>query len=277
MNLMDIKNTKLLKENEIVYPDNGPEKKVKLCLEPTSATYLYDKDDQGNFVKEGGYAECVLLNKSIYRGILDREDKNGLEIIRGVGFEPQGNENGDEFFLNVRDVVSNTETTLVIGERGDSVLLKQCFDMVDYFYAFNRNKNGDIFCASDTDGIVLFDEGKQKRFFYTFALERGEKDYAVVYQSDYPLKRKIKDGTNMQILYADEKMPYYFYTSNNEKYYCNPITGEKKLVASGKEVQELIEKVRKEAYNQLQRDGLDKYDRESKTYLKSDEQVRSKK
>ena len=274
MNLQDIKNVKLLKENEIDYPDNEKEKRVKLCLTPTSAIYLYDKDENGNFVEEGGYSEKIDFNGNIYRGVLDREDKNGHIIVRGVALEKYGAPD-EELILNVRDVVSNTETSLFIGSKGDSIFIRQFFDMVDHFYSFYRDEKGNIVTSIDNNGIKLFDEGKEKTFIYTFIDEGVDFDKALIaphgetimYQSDFPLKTYKYRGTNMLFKYVDESRPFYYYTLNNEKYYYDPKTKEDKLIESGKNVEKLIQKVKAEAHKQLEQMGLSKYDRKSKTYI----------
>ena len=59
MDLRELKNVKLMKNEDIILPDNSKDKKVKLCLSPIYAIYLYDKDL--NIFKSKGFSVFILF------------------------------------------------------------------------------------------------------------------------------------------------------------------------------------------------------------------------
>lgn len=274
MNLQEIKNIKLLKEDEIAYPEKTNENGVKLIITPTTAYYLYEKDADGNFVEDGGLVEKITLDGRYYRGVLDSESKNGNKIVRGYARELY-DQPDKELILNVRDPISNTESVLFFGPNGDSIVIQQSFDEGTCFYAFYRDEKGNIVSATSNKGVTLYDEGKEKRFFYTFADEfKGKKADSVfgdilVFQSDYNLiPYRIYPGTNAWYCNINQNKPYYAYTLDNKKYYYDPVKKVYTLVDEGPKVQKLIEKVKAEALKQLTELGFDKYDKKTRTYKK---------
>ena len=275
MDLRELKNVKLMKNEDIILPDNSKDKKVKLCLSPIYAIYLYDKDEDGQFIEFGGYAEKFMLNGDNFHGVLDKESKNGYKIVRGVAREFL--DKGDEgLFLNVRDNISNTETIIHIGEDGDSVHFSQFFDGEYKIFSLIRDKDGNMFSGYGIDGVILIDEGKPKRFIYTFIDENTNpkpglfppSGNVIMYQTDYQLSQcYVLPGTSMSFLRVDGTKPYCYYTTDNEKFYYDPQTDESTFIEKGEKVRKLIEKVKIETKKELKKYGLDKYDKKTKTYI----------
>ena len=277
MDLREIKNIKLMSDADVVYPDKDKEKKVKVCLSPTATFFLYDKDDNGNFIKSGGYAEKFMANGISYRGVFDRDVKKGYSKVRGVCRRVvDGKDN--ELLLNVRNDITNSETLLQIGNDGDSVYILQDNDGETREFSLCRDKRGNLFSGNSNEGTVIIDEGKEKHFFYTFLLENSDPNpdptyyppfgNSVMCEFNVPLIiNQLFPGTGMYMLYFNEDVPYYYYTDKNEKFYYNPVTKENKLIDQGPRVKKVIDKVREKTFENLANYGLSKYDKKNKIYL----------